>query len=203
MSNALDELILVGGAIIAGVTLPLTAIQIIWVNLFTGSLPAIAFAFDRQQMKETETTSRTMFDKRVLFLTTAIGVFISLLLLGLYLALLNFGMSVELARTILFACFGSYTLFISFSFLDLSRPIYQYSLLQNKLLLAGIGVGLVLLLITIYLPFFQRMFETTHLPFIWAVFVAFWIALNIVIIEVFKWFANTFLVTYLNNDSLN
>jgi Ca2+-transporting ATPase len=203
MSNALDELILVGGAIIAGVTLPLTAVQIIWVNLFTGSLPAIAFAFDRQQMRETDAASRTMFDKRVLFLTTSIGIFISLLLLGLYLVLLNFGMSIELARTILFACFGSYTLFISLSFLDLSRPIYQYSLLQNKLLLVGIGVGMTLLLITIYTPFFQSMFETTHLPFIWVVFVAFWIVMNIVIIEVFKWFANKFLITYLDQNSLN
>jgi Ca2+-transporting ATPase len=203
MSNALDELILVGGAIIAGVTLPLTAVQIIWVNLFTGSLPAIAFAFDRQQMRETNATSRTMFDKRVLFLTTAIGIVISLILFGLYLFLLHVGISVELARTILFACFGSYTLFISFSFLDLSRPIYQYSLTQNKLLLVGIGVGMTLLLITIYLPFFQSMFETTHLPFIWVVFVAFWIALNILIIEGFKWFANTFLVSYQNTDSLN
>jgi magnesium-transporting ATPase (P-type) len=122
-----------------------------------------------------------MFDKRVLFLTTAIGIFISLILLGLYLLLLNFGLSVELARTILFACFGSYTLFITFSFLDLSRPIYQYSLVQNKLLLVGIGVGMALLLVTIYTPFFQRMFETTHLPFIWAVFVAFWIVLNIIL----------------------
>jgi Ca2+-transporting ATPase len=203
MSNALDELILVGGAIIAGVTLPLTAVQIIWVNLFTGSLPAIAFAFDRQQMRETDAASRTMFDKRVLFLTTSIGIFISLILLGLYLLLLNVGLSVELARTILFACFGSYTLFISFSFLDLSRPIYQYSLTQNKLLLVGIGVGMVLLIITVYTPFFQRMFETTHLPFIWATFVAFWIVLNVVIVEVFKWFANTFLVTYLDQNSLN
>ncbi|MCA9354520.1 MAG: HAD-IC family P-type ATPase, partial [Candidatus Kaiserbacteria bacterium] len=33
MSNALDELILIGGAILASVALPLSAIQIIWVNL--------------------------------------------------------------------------------------------------------------------------------------------------------------------------
>jgi len=196
MSNALDELILVGGAIIMGVTLPLTAVQIIWVNLLTGSLPAIAFAFDRQRMKETDITSRTMFDKRVIFLTTAVGIVISLLLFGLYLILLEVGVSVELARTILFACFGSYTLFISFSFLDLSRPIYQYSLIENKLLLFGIGVGTSLLLVTIYTPFFQRMFETTHLPFIWTLFVAAWIISNIILIEIFKWFANSFLVSY-------
>jgi len=196
MSNALDELILIGGAILLSVALPLNAVQIIWVNLFTGSLPAIAFAFDRQLMKESETTSRTMFDKRVLFLTTTIGIIISLLLLGLYVVLLNTGMNVELARTILFACFGSYTLFISFSFLDLSRPIYKYSLVENKLLLAGIGIGLVLLLITIYTPFFQRMFETTYLPAIWVLFVAVWIIGNIALIEVFKWFSNRFLVSY-------
>jgi Ca2+-transporting ATPase len=196
MSNTLDELILVGGAILAGTALPLTAVQIIWVNLFTGSLPAIAFAFDSQMMKETPKTSRTLFDKRVLFLTISVGVVISLLLLALYLALLASGMSTELARTIIFACFGSYTLFISFSFLDLSRPIYRYSIFANKLLLVGIGVGLALLLITIYTPFFQQMFETTHLPFIWLIFVGFWILFNILLVELFKWFANTFLVKY-------
>ena len=196
MSNALDELILVGGAIIAGVALPLTAVQIIWVNLFTGSLPAIAFAFDKQLMKESPHTSRTLFDKRVIFLTIVIGVVISVLLLGLYLALLASGVNTELARTILFACFGSYTLFISFSFLDLSRPIYQYPLFANKLLLVGIGIGLVLLLITLYTPFFQTMFETTHLPLIWVLFIGFWIAFNILLVELFKWFANRFLVRY-------
>ncbi len=196
MSNTLDELILVGGAILAGVALPLTALQIIWVNLFTGSLPAIAFAFDRQMMRETNATSRTMFDKRVLFLTTAVGVVISLLLLALYLTLLRTGVSVELARTILFASFGSYTLFISFSFLDLSRPLYKYPVFSNKLLLIGVFVGLILLAITIYTPFFQEVFETTHLPFIWLLFVAGWIIFNILLVELFKWFANAYLVTY-------
>jgi len=201
MSNALDELILVGGAIIAGVALPLTAVQIIWVNLFTGSLPAIAFAFDRQTMRETDQTSRTLFDRRVLFLTIAVGFAVSLLLLALYITLLNIGISIELARTILFASFGSYTLFITFSFIDLSRPIYQYPIFQNTFLLGGIGIGLVLLLITIYTPFFQRMFETTHLPWPWALFVIGWIIFNILLVEVFKWFSNTFLISY-NQESL-
>jgi Ca2+-transporting ATPase len=196
MSNALDELILVGGAILAGVALPLTAVQIIWVNLFTGSLPAIAFAFDRQMMRESEKTSRGLFDARVLFLTTSVGFVISLLLLGLYILLLNSGMSTELARTILFACFGTYVLFISFSFLDLSRPIWQYPLFNNTLLLVGIAVGLILMAITLYLPFFQDMFETTVLPFPWLLFVVGWLLFNILLVETFKWFANTFLVSY-------
>jgi magnesium-transporting ATPase (P-type) len=46
MSNSLDEVFVVGGSLIVGIAMPLTALQIIWVNLFTGSLPALAFAYD-------------------------------------------------------------------------------------------------------------------------------------------------------------
>ena len=194
MSNTLDELVLIGGAIIAGVALPLSAIQIIWVNLFTGSLPAIAYAFDRQLMKETERTSRTLFDPRVTFLTASVGAVISLLLFGLYLFLLGINISTELARTVLFAAFGSYTLIISFSFLDLSRPIWRYSLLKNKLLIAGVGIGFILMLITIYLPFFQYEFNTVPLPLPWIGFVIVWLIFNVLLVECFKWFANRWLV---------
>lgn len=196
MSNALDELILVGGAIILGIALPLTAVQIIWVNLFTGSIPAIAFAFDRQMMRETNMTSRTLFDPRVLFLTISVGVVISLLLLAQYVVLLELQVPTDLARAVLFACFGAYTLFISFSFLDLSRPLYSYSILENKLLLVGVGVGLILMTITVYAPFFQNMFDTAPLTLPWLGFVIIWLIGNIILVELFKWFANTFLVRY-------
>ncbi|MCB9815248.1 HAD-IC family P-type ATPase, partial [Candidatus Nomurabacteria bacterium] len=194
MSNSLDELFLIGGAIIAGVALPLTAVQIIWVNLFTGSLPAIAFAFDRQQMRETEKTSRQFFDPRVLFLTIFIGITVSVMLFALYLSLLNFGVEVELARSILFASFGSYTLFISFSFLDMSRPLYKYSLFKNRVLLAGVGVGTALLIATFTVPFLQSTFEVQPLSLAWMGFVCFWIVINVALVEASKWFANNFII---------
>lgn len=194
MSNSLDELVLIGGAIIAGVALPLNALQIIWVNLFTGSLPAIAFAFDRQLMRETQKTSHEFFDRRVLFLTIFIGIIVSLMLLGLYLGLLKNGVSTDLARSIIFASFGSYTLFIAFSFLDLSRPVFNYSIIKNKLLLAGVGIGTILLLMTFTIPFFQKTFDVQPLPLPWIGFVVLWVIINIAVVEASKWFANTFIV---------
>lgn len=198
MSNTLDELILIGGAILLSVPLPLTALQIIWVNLFTGSLPAIAYAFDTQMMRETPKTNRKLFDPRVVFLIVSVGAVVSVLLLIMYVELLHYGVSTELARAILFACFATYTLFISFSFIDLSRPITKYPLLKNKLLLAGIGVGLALVLITLYLPFFQSIFKTAPLPLPWFGFVLIWLVLVIALVEIFKWIANTYLVHYHN-----
>lgn len=194
MSNALDELILIGGAIIAGVALPLSAVQIIWVNLFTGSLPAIAFAFDEQKMKENEATSRDFFNPRVVFLTIFIGIVVSLMLFGLYLTLLNLNLTVELARAIVFASFGSYTLFIAFSFRDLSRPIYQYSLTENHTLLAGVGIGVLILIATFTIPFLRETFAVEPLPLPWIGFVVLWSLVNIVVVEAAKWFANRFLV---------
>lgn len=200
MSNTLDELILIGGAIIAGVALPLTAVQIIWVNLFTGSLPAIAYAFDKQLMRESKKTSKTLFDPRVLFLTVSVGVVVSILLLVLYLSLLKSGVDTSLARSVLFAAFGTYTLLISFSFVDLSRPLFTYSILKNKLLLLGVGVGLSLMALTVYLPFFQEMFGTAPLPTLWLLFVGVWLIFIILLVELFKWIANTFFVDYHHHD---
>jgi Ca2+-transporting ATPase len=196
VSNALDELVLVGGAIIAGVALPLTAVQIIWVNLFTGSIPAIAFAFDRQLMRENGLTSKTLFDPRVNFLTLGVGTIISGLLLALYLVLLAQGVNEQIVRTVLFASFGFYTLLIAFSFLDLSRPIYRYNFLQNKLLNVGFIVGSSLMLLTLYLPFFQQQFDIVSLPTPWLLFVAGWLILQVLIVELLKLFANIFLVKY-------
>jgi Ca2+-transporting ATPase len=147
-------------------------------------------------MRETRQSSQTLFDPRVLFLTISVGIVVSVLLLLLYIILLGRGVEIELARAILFTCFGTYTLFISFSFIDLSRPLFSYSLIRNKLLLAGVGIGLVLMALTVYLPLFQGIFNTAPLPLTWLGFVALWLVGVIVLVECFKWIANTFLVDY-------
>ena len=194
MSNALDELILIGGAIALSIPLPLTAVQIIWVNLFAGSLPAIAFAFDRQRMRESQRSSRQFFDPRMIFLTATVGALMSFLLLGMYALLLNNGVAVEIARSVLFASFGAYALIIAFSFLDLSRPLFTYPLLQNRILLAGVVIGLSLMAASIYFPPLQQILGTVALPVIWFEFVLIWLIGNVLLVEALKWFANTFLV---------
>jgi magnesium-transporting ATPase (P-type) len=135
-----------------------------------------------------------------MFLTIFIGVTVSLMLFGLYLLLIKNGLELELARSILFASFGSYTLFISFSFLDLSRPLFKYSILENKLLLVGVGVGTLLMFATFLIPFFQKVFDVQPLPFIWIGFVVFWIILNVGVVELSKWFANRFIVKAVDKD---
>lgn len=190
MSNALDELILIGGAFLLSIPLPLTAVQIIWVNLFTGSLPAMAFAFDRQPMKETEASQRSFFDFRVMFLTIFVGTAVSLCLFSLYYLLLSNGVELSLARSVLFTCFSTYILVIAFSLRDISRPLFTYSLTENKLLIGAVLIGLGLTAVTVYTPFFQDLFAVSGLPPLWLGFVLVWLCFNIAFVELAKWFAN-------------
>jgi P-type Ca2+ transporter type 2C len=190
LSSSLDEVVLIGGSLIAGLSLPLTAIQIIWVNLFTGSLPAVAFAFDPDNESDVpeKKTEKMVLNSEVKFLTIGIGTLTSLLLFALYWWLVQTNIPEEVAKTFLFACFSSYILFVSFSFRSLSRPIFSYNIFSNTFLVAGVALGLLLLLMTIYVPFLQPIFSTTPLGPLWILWVGVWVVFNVVLVEIAKWF---------------
>lgn len=193
MSNSLDEIILIGGSIVAGVAMPFTAAQIIWVNLFTGSIPAIAYAFDKQPELKSSKGGKTFFDKTVLFLVIGVGTLSSLLLLALYLSLLSLDVPQSIAQSVLFMCFSSYILAVAFSFRNLRAPVYTYSITENRPLLGGVIIGFILLFLTMYTPFFQSIFKLAPLPAVWLFFVVIWLAFNVLLVETAKWFANKYL----------
>ncbi|MBI2674238.1 MAG: HAD-IC family P-type ATPase [Candidatus Yanofskybacteria bacterium] len=185
MSNSLDEVVLIGGALLAGLALPLSAVQIIWVNLFTGSLPAMGFAFDKDgDLERLDKSSPNIIDNEVKFLTIGVGIFTSVLLFVLYWLMVGF-FSVELtvARNVLFMCFASYILAVAFSFHSLRRPIFSYPAFNNRFLTVGVALGFSFLAATMYLPFLQKFFGTAPVPPIWLTLVAGWIILNIALVE--------------------
>jgi len=185
MSNSLDEVILIGGALLAGLALPLSAVQIIWVNLFTGSLPAIGFAFDKDgDLDRLDKSKTAIIDSEVKFLTIGVGTFTSALLFVLYwLMVETFSVELTIARNVLFMCFASYILAVAFSFHSLRRPLFSYSVFDNKFLVVGVVLGFALLVATMYLPVLQKFFGTALVPPIWLTFVAGWLVLNIAIVE--------------------
>jgi len=190
LSTVMSELTLIGGALIAGVALPLNALQILWVNFFSDSFPAVAFAFEKGidgLSSESRGRGAQLFDPLMRFLILVVGLSSSALLLALYLALLYAGYEEELVRTFIFACLGSYTLFVAFSIKSLEKGIFSYSPFSNPYLVVGIGVGVVLMLAAIYVPFLQSTFGTIALPPLWLFAVLLVGILNILAIEAGKW----------------
>ncbi|MEX1014045.1 MAG: HAD-IC family P-type ATPase [Candidatus Paceibacterota bacterium] len=189
VSNSFDEIILIGGSIFMGLSLPLTALQIIWVNFFTGSLPALSYAFDDFIDKKhvTSRSSKNIIDREVKALTLGVGIVTSAFLLGLYWFLMKMNIPEIEAKTFLFACFASYILFISFSFRSLKKSIFAYNIFSNKFLNYSVLIGLTLTAITIYIPFLQEIFGTVALSASWLVWLALWTVMNILLVETAKW----------------
>ncbi|MEX2033032.1 MAG: HAD-IC family P-type ATPase, partial [Candidatus Colwellbacteria bacterium] len=188
MSNSLDEVILVGGSLLAGLALPLSAIQIIWVNLFTGSLPAIAFAFDKDgDLRLREKSRSNILDNEVKFLTLGIGILTSVLLFVLYWVLVRMSVDLATARSVLFMCFASYILVVAFSLRNLHRPLFSYPVFENKFLVFGVMLGFLLLAATMYVPFLQNFFGTITVSPVWLVLVVGWLVLNVALVEWAKW----------------
>ena len=54
-------------------------------------------------------------------------------------------------------------------------------------MIAGVSFGILLMIISIYVPFFQNIFGTTALSLPWIMLLIFWLIINISAVELTKW----------------
>ena len=186
LSSVADELLLIGGAMALGLALPLNALQILWVNFFSDSFPAVAFAFEKEDnvlTSQSQKIKTELFDPLMKFLIIFIGLSTSALLFVLYWLMLKINLPEDLVKTFVFASFGTYTLFLTFSVKSLEKSILEYNVFSNRYLVAGVSVGIIMMAIAIYLPPLQSLFGTVPLPPIWLLGVLLVGILNIAAVE--------------------
>lgn len=191
LSDAFDELLLIGGALLIGIALPVNALQILFVNFFSDSFPAIAFAFEDgvdTLGERPRKPDKNLFDGEMKFLILIIGFLTAALLFAVYFYMLRFGLPSELARTFTFTAFATGSLLLAFSLRSLSKSILSYNPFSNPYLVSGVGMGIVLTLLAVYVPSLQSIFGTTYLPPLWLLGVLGVGILNIFAVELGKWF---------------
>jgi Ca2+-transporting ATPase len=184
MSTSLDEVFVVAGSLIAGIALPLNALQIIWVNILTGTLPAIAFAYDRDTGNVS--TKGPIFNSSIKWLSLGIGALSSLLLFVLYYWLTDYIPDIRVAQSVFFLCFSLYILVVAFSFKNLDKYIWEYNPFSNKRLNSSVVLGIVLLIATSYSAIGQQIFGLVPMQNQYLWIVVFWILINIWVIEFAK-----------------
>ncbi len=191
LSDSFTEVILVGVSIVAGVPLPITAVQILWVNLIEDGLPNTALAFEQKekdlmkrkpQGQDIPLLTREM--KAIIFI---IGFITDLMLLGLFFWLWQKNHDIRYVRTMIFACLTIDSLFYVFSCKSLRRNLWHINPFSNKLLVAAVGIGLLMLILALYLPAFQTLLKTVPLGISdWLIILALGIS-EIILIETTKW----------------
>lgn len=173
LSTNIGEIGLMAGASLAGLPLPLSALQILYVNLATAGLPALALAVDPPEpdlMRRTPRDPRKgVFTRRVVILMMVGGIWPALVNFGLFAWALHSGHSRQNAMALTFVSLVIIEFFKAYNFRSdrlslLNRPF------ANKWLNAAILWELLLLTLIVYVPFLQEPFGTFGLaPSDWAI----------------------------------
>ena len=155
----------------------LTTIQILWVNLTTDGLPAIALGVDPGDPDLMERKPRdpneSIFTRDVKVYLSAVPILMTVLLLGAYFYTLGTHDLVE-ARTQLFTALVLMELANAVNARSLKYTVFKVGLFKNKFLWLAILSSLGLQLMVLYIPILHGIFEVTYPNvFDWTVAVVF------------------------------
>jgi P-type Ca2+ transporter type 2C len=162
----IGEIGLMTGAMLFGWPMPLSAVQILYVNLATDGLPALALAVDppdKDLMTQPPRNPRAgIFTRPVVMLMLLGGLWSTITNLVVFGVALGTGQPLEHAVTLTFAClvlveFAKAYAYRSDHVTTFHRPF------TNKWLNLAIAWEIVLLMLVIYVPFLQHPFRTTAL----------------------------------------
>lgn len=175
-------------AVLCGFASPLKSSHILWINLITDSLPALALGVDRNDEKSLmknmpRKPKESLFARGGLACTCFYGVLITCISLTAFL-MIPFGMlrakgyeinlgNIAMAlgsagvlvksQTYAFTVLGMSQLYHAVGMRDVQKSIFRMNHLENKLMIVACVVGFALQFAVTEIPFLIQAFGTTHL----------------------------------------
>ena len=164
-------------AVFAGVTLPITPVQILWINMTTAALLGLMLAFED---KEPGIMERPPRRPETPVLTRELGLrisYVSLMLLvgafSLFEWMLLQDKSLETARTVAVNMFVFGELLYLFNCRSLRYTMFKLGVFSNRWLIVGVIAMTALQVLLTYSPTMNRLFGTAPIGIIeWALILA-------------------------------
>ena len=165
LSTNIGEIVTIFVGLILGLKSPLLAIQLLWINLVTDSLPAIALGLEKP---EKDIMQRKPIDsKKGIF---ANGLWNKIILEGTMIGVLtlvafsigNKYYGLEVARTMAFLSIGFLELIHSINVKN-EKSIFETGLFENKYLVGSFVLGIFVQAIVVVVPAFAKVFEVVPL----------------------------------------
>jgi Ca2+-transporting ATPase len=165
--NAGEILVMFVSSLI-GLPVPLLPIHILWINLVTDGLPALALGVDpvapHIMNRPPRPSDEPVVTKRGAFLMLAQGAIIAFCsLLAFALVLYVEEESLVRARTAAFVVLACSQLFHAFNCRSMTESLFRIGVFTNKSLVLATGFSFLLQMSVVYLPFLQRVFKTEPL----------------------------------------
>ena len=168
LSCNLAEISIIFLATLAGLPSPLTAIQLLWLNLITDGAPALALGVETGDPDIMDKPPRPP-EEPIINQQMRIGIFVqtaaitSITLLAYWIGLKTHPEAAEYAETMAFVTLSFSELLRAFTARSENYPILKLGLFTNRSMNWAVLSSLVLLLGVIYLPFLNHIFDTVPL----------------------------------------
>ena len=161
-------------ASVMGWPFPMTPTQILWMNLVTNGLPALALGMEPPEpdimRRRPRRPGEPILGFHAILLTLAIGLLVAAVTTISFAVVYQWQeANLPQARTIAF-CVVSYAfIFSSFAFRSARRTMPELGFFSNPALLGAVGVSCLLQMSVVMLPFARPVFETAnHFAWEWA-----------------------------------
>jgi cation-transporting P-type ATPase F len=184
-TNAGEGLVIVA-AILAGVTLPVTPLQILWINMTTAVLLGLTLAFEPTEKgimrRPPRPPAAPILDRVLVWRILLVGVLLLVGAFGLFLLELKRGGSLTEARTVAANVFVMVELVYLFNCRSLTRSMFSIGPFGNPWVWLGAGSMLALQLAFTYVPLFNTLFHTAPIDAdAWLRIVAFALASGVIV----------------------
>jgi len=151
-------------AVLAGVTLPITPLQILWINMTTAVLLGLALAFEPIQRDVMARPPRApgtpILDGVLIRRIVLVGLLLLVAAFGLFLRWRGLGASLEEARTVAVNVFVAGEIAYLFNCRNLRGPFWRCGWWSNPWFWGGIGAMVLLQALFTYLPVMNRVFAS-------------------------------------------
>jgi Ca2+-transporting ATPase len=190
ISSNIGEILLMAVAVLAGLPLPLSAVQILYVNLATDGLPALALAVDPNDpdlMRRPPRDPREgIFTRQVVLLMAVGGAWSAIVNVAVFTGALHAGFPLEKAMSMTFVSLVLIQFLKAYNYRSDHRSAFS-SPFANRWLNLAIAWELAVLVLIMNVPFLKDAFGTVRLsPGEWAVLAAA-VSTVVPVIEAGKW----------------
>ena len=165
IATNIGEIVTIFLGLLLGLKSPLLAIQLLWVNLVTDSLPAIALGLEPAEKdimnKKPINSRKSIFADGLWNKIIVEGIMIGLLTL-LAFSLGNKYFGVEVGRTMAFVSIGLLELIHSFN-IKSEKSILKTGIMENKFLIGSFVLGILVQTIVVIIPQLAEIFKLVPL----------------------------------------
>lgn len=187
ISTNVGEIVTIFIGILLGVKSPLLAIQLLWINLVTDSIPGIALGLEKP---DNDIMNRKPINSRKGIFSDGLWgkIFVEGLMIGMF-TILAFSIgnrySLEVGRTMAFVSLGVLELVHSFN-VKSDESIFKLGITENKYLFGSFIIGTILQVGVVFIPNVAKVFELVQLTGIQWIYVALISVSPIIVMEIQK-----------------